>query len=848
MDGFKGEHLLPGNLGHLFVIISFVAAIVATFCYYKSTTAKLPADQDSWRKLARAVFITELVAVAGIAICLFYLLLNHHYEYKFVYKHSNNALEKKYLLSCFWEGQEGSFWVWIFWHGILGACVMGSAKKWEAPVMTVINFVQIFLIAFLLGLQFGDFHIGSSPFVLLRNSDMVDGLLNAPMLINETGGLKSNYMDFVKDGQGLNILLQNRWMVIHPPTLFLGFASCTIPFAFAVAALWRKDYKGWIKPALPWTVLAVCILGVGILMGAIWAYESLSFGGYWAWDPVENASLVPWLILVAGLHTMLIYRHSGYSLRTALLFIVLTFIFVIYSTYLTRSGDLQETSVHAFTGTGMVTQLRILLTMLCLPPLVLYLIRYSKIPAIVREEKTWSREFWMFIGALVFVISAFFVIAGTSLPVFNKILGKKWAMGENAEAIYNRVHLPIVIILGLLMGAVQYLKYKNTAKAWLLKKILWPALVSLAVCGLFMALGGIYYTKQGVVVQGLIYAALFCSIFSIVANAGYITQVVKNRFMHWGGSLSHLGFGLLLAGILISASNKKVASLNNPAINVFKDAGNKEDPRESLNLFKGVVTAMGDYAVTYKREYPDKRNSTKQYFDVLFEKNGKTAFSLRPTAYLKVKGQEGISPEPDFKKYLHKDVFLYITSMTNPDMKNKPNDFITKPVKMGDTLYLDRGYVILKSREVNPSTGKYKFTARDTAFLVNVEVRLMDGGVYTAQPAYYIKNNAPNSVVDSVAGQGLYFRIEGVADAEHLNFSILDKQYKVSDYISIKVLEFPMINLMWLGMTIMSLGLMISMFHRIGLANRPGPEDDGPAADKTAAPEITADKPGLTKV
>ena len=143
----------------------------------------------------------------------------------------------------------------------------------------------------------------------------------------------------MQDGQSLNALLQNYWMVIHPPVLFLGFSSTLIPFAFAVTGLWKKDYGSWTKTALPWTLFSCCVLGTGIMMGAAWAYESLTFGGYWAWDPVENASLVPWLVLVAGLHTQVVYNSTGHSLRTTYLFLILGFTLILYSTFLTTKRN-----------------------------------------------------------------------------------------------------------------------------------------------------------------------------------------------------------------------------------------------------------------------------------------------------------------------------------------------------------------------------------------------------------------------------------------------------------------------------------------------------------------------------
>jgi cytochrome c-type biogenesis protein CcmF len=159
------------------------------------------------------------------------------------------------------------------------------------------------------------------------------------------------------NGRGLNPLLMNYWMTIHPPTLFLGFASTLIPFSFSIAALWNKQYTKWQIVALPWTYFGILILGVGVLMGGAWAYEALSFGGFWAWDPVENSSLVPWLVLVAAGHTMIINKNKGGSLFTTHFLAIGSFLLVLYSTFLTRSGVLGNASVHAFTDLGMTGQL-----------------------------------------------------------------------------------------------------------------------------------------------------------------------------------------------------------------------------------------------------------------------------------------------------------------------------------------------------------------------------------------------------------------------------------------------------------------------------------------------------------
>ena len=406
---YYGENLLPGKLGHFFIVLSLVASALAVFAYYKSTVSKNETDKLYWKKLARFSFIADVVSVFAIFGILFFIIYNHLFEYKYAWQHSSLSLEFKYLLSCFWEGQEGSFLLWSAWHGILGLVLIFKAKEWEAPVMAVISFAQFCLATMIAGIYVFGYKIGSNPFVLLRNE------MDAPIFS------RPDYLSYITDGNDLNPLLQNYWMQIHPPVLFLGFASVIVPFAYAIAGLWTKKYGEWTKPALPWALFSAAALGTGIMMGAMWAYESLTFGGYWAWDPVENASLVPWLILIAGIHTLLIFKNTGHSLRATYLFLILSFLFILYSTFLTRSGVLGDSSVHAFTDLGMNTQLLLFLLIFVVPSLLLFAIKYKNIPHVVKEEHTSSREFWMFIGSLVFFLSGITIIVMTSVPVFNKI-------------------------------------------------------------------------------------------------------------------------------------------------------------------------------------------------------------------------------------------------------------------------------------------------------------------------------------------------------------------------------------------------------------------------------------------
>ncbi len=511
---YTGEHVLPGQLGHFFAVLSLVVSLVATFSFYKSNKSVLPGEKDSWFSIAKTAFLLETICVIGVIGCIYYILANNYFEYKYAWEHSDSTMQVQYIFSCLWEGQEGSFLLWSFWHCVLGWIVILRVKEWRAPVLTVISFAQFCIATMLLGIFFFGFKVGNSPFVLLRNEGILD---NAPFLHDASGNLSQDYVAklYQSGGSGLNALLQNYWMVIHPPVLFLGFASTIVPFAFACSGLINKDHN-WTKSALPWSLFSVAVLGTGIMMGAAWAYESLTFGGYWAWDPVENASLVPWLVMVAGLHTNLIYRHSGYSLKSTYIFYVLSFLLILYSTFLTRSGILGDTSVHAFTGEGMNQQLLIFLSVFVWLPSLLqanrngkkivlgiiaaiivltfllpdtltpglwlfslagFIISYGiqvnkdkNIPTIHREEDIYSREFWMFIGALVFFLGAVLIISQTSLPVINKVFDKKMAEASDVEFSYNKVQIFIAIIVGMLTAVTQYLKYRQTPRSVFLQK------------------------------------------------------------------------------------------------------------------------------------------------------------------------------------------------------------------------------------------------------------------------------------------------------------------------------------------------------------------------------------------
>jgi len=811
---YEGEHLLIGQIGHFFTLLSFVSAILATYAYFRSARAVVELDSQRWRKLGRISFAIQVVSIISIFVTLYLVIYNHYFEYKYAHQHSKRSLDVEYLLSCFWEGQEGSFMLWTFWQGILGLVVMRTAKKFEAPAMTMISLAQVFLASFIIGIYFFDIRIGTGPFVLMRNE-----FPDAPIFQDP------NYLfKYLTDGNGLNILLQNYWMVIHPPVLFLGFASALVPFSFAIAGLWKNEHQGWIKHGLPWALFSAGILGLGIMMGAAWAYESLTFGGYWAWDPVENASMVPWMLMVAGIHTMLIFKHTGHSMKATYFFIPLAYFLVLYSTFLTRTGILGDTSVHSFTGEGETLYWHLIVMMLTFIGIAsrLYVVNRKAIPEIRKEESMNSREFWMFVGSLLLFVSAGYIIVLTSLPFINKLFSTNWAIGQDVEYVYNRVMILVTVVIALLTAVTQYFKYKETTRKYFWSNLMVPTLVTILFSALVSAFGGINYDKYGIGFLAAIHVAFWTSAYTVIANGTYIFKVMKGNLKAAGASISHVGFGLMLVGILISSSKKELVSENNTGINVagLKDVkGKEENPLENVTLVHGVPTQMGKYTVTYVGDSAVKKND-RVYFKINFTEQDTAqgtvleSFDIYPNAFL-VKGEEGmnLSSNPGARHYLTNDIFVYITSWLNPDKITDTSSFRNYWVKKGDTVFYSNGYLTVNDIVMANKNDNKDLPVVDSAWLSDLMVFSKDGRSYASQPAYFVKNSQPSVKMDTVFTQNLVLNINRVS-GDKIELGVKESG-AVMRYITMKAYKFPYINVLWLGTIIMVIGFLVSMFRRL---------------------------------
>ncbi|MEO7766073.1 MAG: cytochrome c-type biogenesis CcmF C-terminal domain-containing protein, partial [Ferruginibacter sp.] len=464
------------------------------------------------------------------------------------------------------------------------------------------------------------------------------------------------------------------------------------------------------------------------------------------------------------------------------------------------------------------------------PSLILFFINFKKIPAIHKEETTNSREFWMFIGSLVFFLSALFIIAKTSTPVINAIFDTKLAPPENIEFSYNKVIVLVAIIIGILSAVTQYFKYKSTQTSFILKKLAVPTLIAAVITTLLAIFYPITYYKEGPGFLGAIYIALFASIYAVAANAGYIWTGLNGKLKSAGGSVAHLGFGLMITGMLISSGNKKVISEEK-----FKDfviqmgvdplTKQQDNPAENINLVRHVAKKMGPYVVTYLNDSTGHETG-RRFYHLAFErkdeitKETKESFTLSPDVYLMK--DNNMSSNPDTKNYLTHDVFTYISYALNPDANKDTASFKINEVTEGDTIFYSKGFMVLDSVVKNPASNKFNIPVTGPSVLADFTVTAQDSSRYNASPMILVDSIGINQIDDTVYAQNLFVKFAGVsADQKKIKIGVKESD-RMIDFVTLKAYIFPYINLVWMGLITMAIGLVMSMVRRAGLSKTTG--------------------------
>ncbi|RAV99738.1 cytochrome c biogenesis protein CcsA [Pseudochryseolinea flava] len=831
-------HYFIGDLGHLFVITAFVSSVIAAFSFFQATQANDLAKKNAWALNGKTSFYIHALAVLGVCVTLFTIIANHYFEYHYAYSYSDRKLASHYLISTFWNGQEGSFLLWMFWQAALGIILIHTNKFWQAPVMTIFALVQGFLASMILGVVIPglELKLGSSPFILLR-----DAMPDAPIFMAQPEYIPA-------DGDGLNPLLQNYWMVIHPPTLFFGFALTLVPFSFAMAGLWLKKYSEWIRPALPWAIFGGAILGLGILMGGYWAYETLNFGGYWNWDPVENAVYVPWLVLIATIHTMISYKNSETSLKASIILALTTFILILYSTFLTRSGILGDTSNHAFTDLGLSGQLLIYLLFFTVAAIVLYCVRAKKLPSNEKESSIFSREFWIFIGALVLCMMAFQVLAGTSIPVVNKIIAffgsdKKIAPSADPIAFYSKFQIWFAVFIAILSGVGQFFWWNKMDLKTLGSKLLIPFLATILIGAFTIDLQQVF--KPSYIIL------LIAGLFTIFANSSILISLLKNSPSLSGGAIAHIGVGLMLVGVLFSAGYSKIVSLNNTGMVWNKEAGD-EFNRDNLLLFVNQPLTMWGYDIEYLGERIEPRyhsgyinkgdvraTSDKDKVvakramtigDIQYRANdtisikgentfyeielrrGEKKYTLYPRAQINEEMAGGsLLASPDIYRTVSADLYTHVSSVMMPSAEREWSELQEMKVKQHQEFFANDYVATIDSLVRVFQVEGVELMDTDIAVKARIKVQ-GERGDYIAEPTFLIRDKMAARFPEEINDLGIRFTLLNIhPETNEFTLGINTRQ---KDWVVIKAMEKPFINVLWIGTIVLMIGFGVAMTRR----------------------------------
>lgn len=829
-----------GTLGEFLILASFVACAVSAFAFFRSARREGTANAVLWKRIGRWGWGASSLFVAAASGILWYLLLNHHYEYAYVYQQSSNDLPLHYLISTFWAGQEGSLLLWILMMcGVGGALIGYVQKEYETSVMAVVGLCQFFLLSMVVGLHIGPLEIGASPFLTLAEK-----FKDAPLF-------QQNPNFIPADGQGLNDLLQNPWMTIHPPMLFIGFSAMVVPFAFAIAALWKERYTQWVRPALPWTIGAVMVLGVGIAMGGYWAYVTLSFGGYWAWDPVENSSLVPWLLGVAAFHTMLVQKKSGASQKASIFLSIIAYIFVIYSTFLTRSGILGDVSVHSFVDLGLYNQLLIWIVAIGVIGLGMFAYRYNDLPSPKDEPRVLSREFMIFSGAVLLCATSAVVILGTSAP----ILGRIFRDSPSAVPIefYNEWTLPLALGFVFLAGLGQLFWWNKMTVASMNEVLIRPVALATVCTVAVLALtpfametvvipasqtggtvpseagilGGIqeFWSTYGYALQMLL--LVFVGFFSLFGNGTVFWRIARGNPKMAGGALSHIGFAILILGIVASSGFSSPL----PQIGHVQTEDETKQPRENFVLAKDQTRTINGYRVTYNGQTENARG--RGIYHLQFTDPKGRSYDMNPVAYEGSGGQWFM--HPDVKAFVEKDIFVSVTPRAATGAADDTKGGEIELAKGDSTVLGEEEFAVafshfevlrapdgmpMSSRTMNVPTeasDRVPDGAQIAVGAVLKVTKLATGDTRQLMPIYMVMDDNSQQYIENRVDDWdvrIAFTKMSVGSGK-ATFAIDGVDVMPKDWVVVQAYAKPMISLVWIGIIILTVGFCISITRRV---------------------------------
>lgn len=520
------------SLGHFSLVLAFFLALLGCLSGIKAALSK----RAEWLELSRnstiLTAVTAFIATAVLAVCF----VNDDYSLQYVWQYSNRAMPVIYKITAIWGGMNGSMLLWAMLLSVMGALVAlqlaGVPRPLVPWLLATVNSSSVFFLGVVLFL--------TNPFRFL------------------------NAAAIPPDGNGLNPLLQNSYMAVHPPMLYLGFTGLSVPFAFCVAALLSRSLgNDWIRLTRRWTLVAWGILTIGIVLGGHWAYVELGWGGFWAWDPVENASFFPWLTATAFLHSVMIQERKNMLKMWNVWLIGLTYVLTVFGTFLTRSGVVQ--SVHAFAETDIGWIFLVYIAALIFGLIILSWSRRKDLASERQIESLFSREAAFLLNNLVLLSICFATIWGVMFPVLSEaVTGRKMTVGI---PFFNAVNVPLFLGLIFLMAVGPLIAWRRASFKSLRNTFVAPFLASSIIVALLVWTGiDSFYPLLAyglcslvlLTVMGEVHRGMRAQRLSIASNsfAGEATRLFKRHRARYGGYIVHLGVAVMTVAITASMAHK----------------------------------------------------------------------------------------------------------------------------------------------------------------------------------------------------------------------------------------------------------------------------------------------------
>ena len=613
------------NLGSLAILLAFSVALYATVASVIGGNRHKPFLVVSGQRAVYSVWVLITLA-SGILV---YSLMTGDFRFAYVAEHSNRSMPMLYKFAAWWGGQEGSllFWSWLL--STYAAVVVFTNRRKHRDMMPYVVAVLTTVQAFFLILN----NFIANPFQMLATDKLIVA---------------------VPDGNGLSPLLQYPAMAIHPPMLYLGYVGFTVPFAFAIGSLiTRQPGDGWIHTTRRWTLVTWLFQSTGVLLGAAWAYHVLGWGGYWGWDPVENASLLPWLSGTAFLHSVMMQEKKGMMKVWNIVLISATFFLCILGTFMTRSGFVE--SVHAFARSDIGKYFVTFLALGIAATIYLILDRLDYLKSEAQLESVISRESSFLFNNLILLASCFAVLWGTLFPTISEaVSGSRISLDADW---YNRLMVPIGLFLLFLTGVGPLFAWRRTSTESLRRNFQWPGIASLVLVGALVVAGMRHF--YALISFGFCLFVALTVIMEFYKGARSIAakndmnllratvELTHRNTRRYGGYLVHMGIVLIFIGVTGHAFN----------LNEVKE------------LNKGDSMRIGAYSLQMV-DLQQGENENYQWHRATMQvaKNGDPLGTLEPEKRFYKASKQGTS-EVGVRSRLNEDLYLNFGGMSDDNQR-----------------------------------------------------------------------------------------------------------------------------------------------------------------------------------